>query len=197
MIDALEAGVDEVGRGPLAGPVEAAAVCLNPSDDWQALRDSKRLSAQRRAQLDGIIREQAAAWALGIADVEEIDALNIRGATHLAMQRAVNGLRPAPVRVVVDGNDAPTFAYPARAVIGGDGLIAAISAASIIAKVYRDGVLEQLHEQYPDYGFNRHRGYPTAYHRRQLARLGPCPAHRCSFAPVRAALAFNPETESR
>lgn len=195
MIDPLEAGVDEVGRGPLAGPVVAAAVCLAPGVDWQHLRDSKRLSAKRRQALDGMIREQAAAWSIGVAEVEEIDALNIRAATHLAMQRAVVGLQPQAARVVVDGNDLPVFDCPARAVIGGDGLIAAVSAASIIAKVYRDGLLNELHAQYPDYGFNRHSGYPTADHRRVLAHLGPCPAHRRSFAPVRAALATKPVNE--
>lgn len=195
MIDVAEAGVDEVGRGPLAGPVVAAAVCLDPRVDWQMLRDSKRLSAKRRRALDALIREQAAGWAIGVAEVAEIDALNIRGATHLAMQRAVDGLQPKAARVVVDGNDLPAFDCPARAVIGGDGLIAAVSAASIIAKVYRDALLDELHVQYPDYGFNRHSGYPTVDHRRVLERLGPCPAHRRSFAPVRAALMARPMSE--
>ena len=186
--DPGQAGVDEVGRGPLAGPVVAAAVCLDPQHDWSALRDSKRLSIKRREVLDAQIRSCALAWAVGIADVAEIDALNIRQATHLAMQRAVNALSPKPKWVIVDGNDLPDFNYPSRCVVGGDNLVPAISAASIIAKVYRDRVLTELDSQYPGYGFNRHSGYPTAEHRRALTLLGPCPAHRRSFAPVRQAL---------
>lgn len=183
------AGVDEVGRGPLAGPVVAAAVCLDPDHDWSALRDSKKLSARRREQLDAYIRENAACWAIGAASVEEIDTLNIRRATHLAMQRAIAGLSPPPLQVLVDGNDLPELDVPGRAIVGGDAVEAAIAAASIIAKVHRDACLRILHEQYPDYGFDRHSGYPTAEHRDCLARLGPTPAHRRSFAPVREAIA--------
>lgn len=188
-IESHIAGVDEVGRGPLAGPVVAAAVCLSPDLDWSAVRDSKKLSARRREALDAIIREHAYAFAIASASVEEIDALNIRGATHLAMQRAVAALQPAPKQVLVDGNDLPAFDLPAQAIIGGDAQVPAIAAASIIAKVHRDRCLLALHAQYPDYGFDRHMGYPTKAHRDCLARLGPTPAHRRSFGPVRAAIA--------
>ncbi|MDR9489298.1 MAG: ribonuclease HII [Spiribacter sp.] len=190
LIDPYAAGVDEVGRGPLAGPVVAAAVCLDPEHDWSALRDSKRLSAKRRTQLNAQIRAHAIAWNIGMASASEIDALNIRQATKLAMQRALAGLAPLPRLALVDGNDLPVLNCPARAVVGGDGLIPAISAASIIAKVYRDELLTALHQRFPEYGFDQHRGYPTAYHREQLARLGPCVEHRRSFAPVREALAL-------
>ncbi len=188
-IETHVAGVDEVGRGPLAGPVVAAAVCLSPHLDWSALRDSKKLSARRREALDEEIRQQAYAFAIASASVEEIDALNIRGATHLAMQRAVAALQPSPGKILVDGNDLPVFDRPAQAIVGGDGQVPAIAAASIIAKVHRDRCLLELHDQYPGYGFDRHMGYPTAEHRACLAQLGPTPAHRRSFAPVRAAIA--------
>ena len=187
-IDPMLAGVDEVGRGPLAGPVVAAAVRLDPACDWSSLRDSKRLAARRREALAGLIRERALGWSIAEASVEEIDRLNIRRASLLAMQRAVAGLRPAPAGVLVDGRDVPELECPATAVVGGDGRIAAIAAAAIIAKVYRDRCIRDLHARYPDYGFDRHMGYPTALHRQRLACHGPCPAHRRSFAPVRRLL---------
>lgn len=183
-IEATAAGVDEVGRGPLAGPVVAAAVCLDPSYDWSAIRDSKRLSAKRREHLDGEIRAHAVAFAIGAASVAEIDQLNIRVASLLAMQRAVQGLEPAPLFAWVDGRELPALDCAAEAVIGGDASVPAIAAASIIAKVYRDRCILDLHQQYPDYGFDRHMGYPTAYHRQQLIAHGPTPAHRRSFGPV-------------
>lgn len=181
------AGVDEVGRGPLAGPVVAAAVVLDPDADWQALRDSKRLSARRREQLDGVIRADAVAWRIGMADVAEIDRLNIRAASLLAMQRAVLALDPLPHAARIDGRDVPNLPIPATAHIGGDDRIPAIAAASIIAKVERDRIALELHARYPCYGFDQHRGYPTALHRERLQRHGPCAAHRQRFAPVRRA----------
>lgn len=184
----MNAGVDEVGRGPLAGPVVAAAVILGEGADWSALRDSKRLSASRRTALAAHIRAHALAWAIAEASVEEIDTLNIRRAALLAMQRAVEGLTPAPQSVRVDGRDLPVLACPGEAVVGGDGLVPEIAAASIIAKVHRDLGMLELHRQYPDYGFDRHMGYPTALHREKLRTLGPTVAHRRSFAPVREAL---------
>ena len=182
------AGVDEVGRGPLAGPVVAAAVRLDPAADWSGLRDSKRLSVRSRERLDLLIRAQSLDWRIGVASVEEIDRLNIRVASLLAMQRAVTALEPAPREILVDGRDIPQVTCPATAVIGGDDSVPAIAAASIIAKVYRDRCILELHDQYPDYGFDRHMGYPTALHRERLQALGPCPAHRRSFAPVRRLL---------
>ncbi|MEX0430498.1 ribonuclease HII [Spiribacter insolitus] len=188
LIDGDVAGVDEVGRGPLAGPVVAAAVRLDPTVSWSELRDSKRLSRRRREQLDAMIREQALDWRIEIASVEEIDQLNIRVASLLAMQRAVAALTPAPRAILVDGRDVPSVACPATAVVGGDDSVPAIAAASIIAKVYRDRCILALHEQYPQYGFDRHMGYPTMLHRERLRANGPCPAHRRSFAPVRRLL---------
>ena len=185
----LVAGVDEVGRGPLAGPVVAAAVILPEGWECPGLTDSKKLSAQRRNALDARIRNEAVAWSLGRAEAAEIDELNIHAATLLAMQRAVAGLEPVPAHLLVDGRFTPGGPWTAEAIVGGDGTVAAISAASIIAKVARDALLVDLHVQYPDYGFDRHAGYPTAFHREALARLGPCPEHRRSFAPVARALA--------
>ncbi|RZU98460.1 ribonuclease HII [Spiribacter vilamensis] len=197
-IDPAVAGVDEVGRGPLAGPVVAAAVILDPSVDWSGLRDSKRLSAKRREQLDARIRASALGWEIAIAGVEEIDRLNIRQASLLAMQRAVEALDPRPSAIRVDGRDCPAVACPAMAVIGGDDRVPAIAAASIIAKVYRDRCALELHARFPEYGFDRHRGYPTALHRERLRRHGPCAAHRRSFAPVRAATGtYHPERPER
>ncbi len=187
-IDHFCAGVDEVGRGPIAGPVVAAAVILDPARDWSALRDSKRLTAARREQLAVQIRTEAIGFAIAEVDVESIDRLNIRQAALLAMGKAVETLKPAPRSALVDGRDLPTLPCPGKAIVGGDGSVAAISAASIIAKVHRDAGMNELHDRYPDYGFNQHRGYPTALHRQRLESLGPCPAHRRSFAPVRAAL---------
>jgi ribonuclease HII len=185
----LVAGVDEAGRGPLAGDVYAAAVIL----DWQApiegLTDSKKLSERRREALAILIRERAIAWSVAIATAEEIDRLNILQATMLAMQRAVAGLATRPTEVLVDGNRVPQLSIPARAIVKGDLTQPAISAASILAKTARDASLADLHAQYPQYGFDQHKGYGTALHLAKLRQYGPCPAHRTSFAPVRACLA--------
>lgn len=184
----LVAGVDEAGRGPLAGPLVAGAVILDPQRPIAGLADSKALSPQRREALDQLIRDQALTWALGWASVEEIDRLNILQATLLAMQRAVAGLRPAPQRVLVDGNRPPRLAQTVQTLVGGDRSTPAISAASILAKVARDGEMLRLDAQYPGYGFARHKGYPTAEHLLGLRQLGVTPVHRRSFGPVRALL---------
>ncbi|HJW81350.1 MAG TPA: ribonuclease HII [Acidiferrobacterales bacterium] len=184
----IVAGVDEAGRGPLAGPVVAAAVVLGAAYPLDGLADSKTLSAMRREALAGQIRSHAAAWALGMASVEEIDRLNILQATLLAMQRAVQGLGMTPDLVLVDGNRAPRLACPVRTVVRGDALVKSISAASILAKVARDAILQNLDGEYPGYGFAIHKGYPTAAHRRALEALGPSPVHRRSFGPVRRLL---------
>lgn len=184
----LVAGVDEAGRGPLAGPVVVAAVILPARFHLPGLDDSKRLGPRQRERLDQAIREQAVGWSLEIVAVSEIDRLNILQATLLGMQRAVEALRPAPELAQVDGNRAPLLPCRSETVVGGDGLLACISAASILAKVCRDRVMLDYHRQYPGYGFDRHKGYPTAHHRHCLNELGPCPIHRRSFAPVRAAL---------
>jgi ribonuclease HII len=185
------AGVDEAGRGPLAGPVVAAAVVLGDSCSILGLADSKTLSAPRREALAGEIREHASAWALGMASVEEIDQMNILQATLLAMQRAVQGLGTVPDLVLVDGNRAPRLSCPVRTVVRGDATIQSISAASILAKVARDAILQGLDAVYPGYGFAIHKGYPTAAHRQALRELGPSPVHRRSFAPVRQLLRKN------
>lgn len=178
-------GVDEVGRGCLAGDVLAAAVILDPSRPVAGLADSKRLSAARRERLYGEITARAAAWAVGRATVAEIDRLNILQASLLAMHRAVAALAEAPELVLVDGNRLPDWPYAARAVIGGDATIACISAAAILAKVTRDREMQALEADFPGYGFARHKGYGTAQHSAALDRLGPCALHRRSFAPVR------------
>ncbi|WP_038050992.1 ribonuclease HII [Thioalkalivibrio sp. ALJ1] len=178
------AGVDEVGRGPLAGPVVAAAVILPVGYTGAGLADSKKLSSKRRESLDLQIRADAVAWSLGRVEAAEIDALNIHRATLLAMQRAVAGLSVTPRHLLVDGRFTPEGPWTAEAIVGGDGSVPAISAASIIAKVARDRWLKDLHDEYPGYGFDRHSGYPTPAHREALERLGPCPQHRQSFAPV-------------
>ncbi len=182
------AGCDEVGRGTWAGPVVAAAVVLDPACPLSGLADSKTLSPRRRAELDARIRDSALNWAIGEATVEEIDRLNILQATLLAMQRAVAGLAEPPGLVLIDGNRAPELPMPARTVVGGDALEPAISAASIVAKVYRDALMQRLARLHPGYGFERHFGYGTSEHRRALDELGPCAAHRRSFAPVRRLL---------
>ncbi|MBT0726257.1 ribonuclease HII [Rosenbergiella australiborealis] len=179
------AGVDEVGRGPLVGAVVTAAVILDPNNPILGLADSKKLSEKKRLYLYDEIKEKALAWSLGRAEPEEIDQLNILHATMLAMQRAVAGLSIVPDYVLIDGNRCPTLPMPAQAVIKGDNLVAEISAASILAKVTRDTEMALLAEKYPEYGFAQHKGYPTAIHLEQLARLGPIPEHRKSFAPVR------------
>ncbi|MBS0003309.1 MAG: ribonuclease HII [Thioalkalivibrio sp.] len=182
------AGVDEVGRGPLAGPVVAAAVILPEPCAVVGLADSKQLDAPRREALAAILREEAEAWALGSASAAEIDRLNIHHATLLAMRRAVLALPGLPGELMVDGRFTPEGPWRATAVIGGDGSIPAISAASIIAKVARDALLVELHDRYPVYGFDRHVGYATPEHLRALERHGPCPEHRRSFAPVARSL---------
>ena len=184
----LVAGVDEAGRGPLAGPVVAAAVILDPTVRIVGLGDSKRLSPQRRAELDLEIREQAAGYAVARADVDVIDAINILQATMQAMREAVARLDPAPDLVLVDGNRCPDVPCPVRAVVGGDATVAAIGAASILAKVARDREMIEMDRRYPEYGFARHKGYGTRAHRDALLRLGPSPIHRLSFAPVKSAL---------
>ena len=182
---ALVAGVDEAGRGPLAGPVVAAAVILDELKPIPGLADSKALTARRRERLFDHIRADALASCIAEASVEEIDRLNILGATLLAMERAVSGLRLRPRLVRVDGDRVPQLDVPAEPVIGGDATVAAIAAASILAKVHRDRLCLTLHEAYPAYGFDTHKGYPTPAHLAALATHGACPAHRLSFAPVR------------
>ncbi|MBL8308297.1 MAG: ribonuclease HII [Rubrivivax sp.] len=184
----LVAGVDEAGRGPLAGPVVAAAVILDDLHPIRGLADSKVLTATRREKLFDEIRAKALCCAIASASAEEIDRLNILHATMLAMQRAVEALRLPPHRVVVDGNRVPRLKVPVAAVVKGDAKVAAISAASILAKVQRDRLCQELHERHPGYGFAGHKGYPTAEHLEALQRLGPCPEHRRSYAPVRAAM---------
>jgi ribonuclease HII len=184
----LVAGVDEAGRGPLAGPVVAAAVILDDLAPIKGLADSKTLTARRRELLFDQIRARALCCSIASASAEEIDRLNILQATLLAMSRAVLGLRILPRHVVVDGNQVPVLPMPVSALIKGDSKMAAISAASILAKVQRDRWCLDLHEQFPAYGFASHKGYPTAAHLAALQTHGPCPAHRRSFAPVRAAL---------
>lgn len=180
----LVAGVDEAGRGPLAGPVVAAAVILDARNPIAGLADSKKLSARQRERLFDQICARALCCAVGSASVQEIDSLNILQATMLAMRRAVQGLRLTPARVLVDGNRIPVLRMRAEAIVGGDALIAEISAASIVAKVHRDRWCAQLHAQYPDYGFAAHKGYGTAEHLAALRLHGACPEHRRSFAPV-------------
>ncbi len=181
-------GVDEAGRGPLAGPVMAAAVMLDPGQPIDGLRDSKKLSAAARERLADQIRQRAAAWCVAEASVEEIDRLNILQATLLAMQRAVAGLGRAPDDVWVDGNRCPDWAWRSQAVVKGDDKVAAIAAASILAKTVRDHYMCRLHEDFPAYGFARHMGYGTAVHLAALKAHGACPQHRRSFAPVKLVL---------
>lgn len=184
----LVAGVDEAGRGPLAGPVVAAAVILDELAPIRGLRDSKVLTARARERLFDEIRAKALCVCIAQASAAEIDELNVLQATLLAMRRAVEGLRLRPSRVLVDGNRLPVLRVPAQAIVRGDATVASISAASILAKVQRDRLCVALHERYPQYGFARHKGYPTAAHLEALRRLGACTEHRRSFAPVRAVL---------
>jgi len=179
-------GVDEAGRGPIAGPVFAAAVILGRGTRIAGLDDSKKLSELRRDELAAAIRERATAWAIASATVEEIDRLNILRATLLAMQRAIESLAIAPTEAWVDGLHVPRVAMPARAIVGGDASVKAISAASILAKTARDAEMTRLAERFPQYGFERHKGYPTRDHLEALARHGPCEVYRRSFGPVKA-----------
>lgn len=186
----LVAGIDEAGRGPLAGPVAAAAVILHPDRPVDGLRDSKKLSATKRALLADEIRVRSVAWSVAWADPAEIDALNILEATLLAMRRAILGLRVVPTRVEVDGNRLPKLCFGDRiidgeAIVGGDDRIAAISAASILAKTVRDSMMMELDRVYPCYEFARHKGYGTAVHRERLREFGPCREHRFTFAPLK------------
>ena len=187
----LVAGVDEAGRGPLAGPVVAAAVILHPQRPIAGLCDSKKLSAARRDTLETAIRNDALCWSVAWSDRAEIDALNILAATMLAMRRAILGLSVTPGSVQVDGNRLPDLQFGDRhiegiAIVGGDAKVEAISAASIIAKTARDRMMIAMHARYPEYEFARHKGYGTELHRERLRELGPCPEHRRSFSPVRA-----------
>ncbi|WP_373819933.1 ribonuclease HII [Glaesserella sp.] len=178
------AGVDEVGRGPLVGAVVTAAVILDPNNPIDGLADSKKLSEKRRIALADEIKAKALSWSLGRAEPEEIDQLNILQATMLAMQRAVAGLSVQPDFVLVDGNRIPELPMPAQAIIKGDSLVAEISAASILAKVARDLEMDELDKQFPEYGFAKHKGYPTKLHFEKLEAFGVTPFHRKSFAPV-------------
>lgn len=187
--DELIAGVDEVGRGPLCGAVVTAAVILDPLCPIDGLNDSKKLTEAHREALFPIIQERALAWAIGRAEVAEIDQLNILHATMLAMQRAVAGLTLRPDRVLVDGNRCPVLPMPSEPVVGGDARVPAIAAASILAKVTRDREMQEMELLYPGYGIGKHKGYPTPTHLSALKLLGATPIHRRSFAPVREALA--------
>jgi ribonuclease HII len=189
--DEIICGVDEAGRGPLAGPVVAAAVILDPAHPIDGLDDSKALSAKKREQLFVEIVTHARAYCVAEASVEEIDTLNILQATMLAMKRAVEGLSVTPTLARIDGNRCPRLLVRSEAIVGGDALVPAISAASILAKVTRDRMLVELHQRFPVYGFDAHAGYGTAKHMAALRDHGPCPEHRRSFAPVRAALALH------
>lgn len=181
----LQAGVDEVGIGPLAGPVYAAAVILDPAHPIDGLADSKTLSHKRRARLEAEIKERSIAWQLGRASAAEVDKMNVLRASHLAMQRAVENLGYTPDMVLVDGNKKPPLGYPVIAIVRGDGRVPQISAASILAKEARDAEMIALDARYPGYGFARHKGYPTRQHVAALKELGVTPEHRRSFAPVR------------
>ena len=182
--EGLACGVDEAGRGPLAGPVVAAAVILDPSNPIAGLNDSKKLSAKRRECLAIEIRAKALAWAVAEASVEEIDRINILQSSLLAMRRAVEALQIPPELALIDGNRCPELPCLTSAIVGGDGKVASIAAASILAKTVRDAGMLEMHEIYPMYGFDRHMGYPTAVHLAALKEHGPCPEHRRSYAPV-------------
>lgn len=188
----LICGVDEAGRGPLAGPVSAAAVILDPARPIEGLADSKKLSEKQRDLLAPIIRERALAWAVAYAEVDEIDTLNILQATLLAMRRAVLALPIQPQQVLVDGLYCPQTGIPSEAIVKGDSKVAAISAASILAKTARDELMLKLHVEYPQYGFDGHKGYPTAAHLAALREHGVSEVHRRSFRPVREALLYTP-----
>jgi len=185
VVEGLLAGVDEAGRGPLVGNVVAAAVILDQKNPVAGLADSKKLSAKRRESLAIQIRESAIAWSVISIDAAEIDRINILQATMLAMKQAVEQLAVPPQHVFIDGNRCPDINVPATAIVKGDARVAEISAASILAKVERDAQMLVLHEAYPQYGFDKHKGYPTASHMAALAEYGPCPEHRNSYKPVR------------
>ncbi len=184
----LFCGADEAGRGPIAGPVFAAAVILDPDHPIVGLKDSKKLSGHRRDELALEIRKHAKAWAIAECSIEEIDELNILHASMLAMKRAIDSLPIRPELALIDGNRCPKLAIAAKAIVKGDDKVPAISAASILAKTARDAVMLDLHRQYPEYGFDRHKGYPTAYHLEQLHIYGVSPVHRKTYAPVRKIL---------
>lgn len=186
----LICGVDEAGRGPLAGAVYAAAVILDQERPIQGLADSKKLSEKKRERLAAEIRERALAWAVAYADAAEIDCINILQASLLAMRRAVEGLAITPSEALIDGLHCPKLAIPCRAIVKGDSSVAEISAASILAKTARDEEMLRLHQLYPQYGFDRHKGYPTAMHLEALRQYGASEIHRKSFAPVKSASAF-------
>ncbi|MEO0317760.1 MAG: hypothetical protein RL404_1437 [Pseudomonadota bacterium] len=186
--DELVCGVDEAGRGPLAGPVFAAAVILDPQRPIEGLRDSKKLPEARRDALAEIIKRDALAWSIAQCSAAEIDELNILQATMLAMRRAIEGLDVMPTLALIDGNRCPVCTVRTEAIVKGDDKVAEISAASILAKTARDAVLVQMHAQYPDYGFDQHKGYPTALHLERLRAHGVTPEHRRSYAPVRQLL---------
>lgn len=187
--NSLVCGVDEAGRGPLAGAVFAAAVILDGTRPIQGLADSKKLSEKKREELAAEIKECSLAWAIAWADAGEIDSINILQASLLAMRRAVENLSPVPSEALIDGLHCPKLQIPCRAIVKGDSSVAPISAASILAKTARDMEMLQLHQEYPQYGFDRHKGYPTAMHLETLRRYGPCKIHRKSFAPVKLAIA--------
>jgi ribonuclease HII len=187
-LDDIVCGVDEAGRGPLAGPVYAAAVILDPSRPIDGLRDSKKLTAERRDELAPLIKANALAWAIAECSHHEIDAINILQATMLAMRRAVEALSTMPTFALIDGNRCPPLTMRAHAIVEGDDRVHAISAASILAKTARDAALVALHDMYPQYGFDQHKGYSTPLHLERLRAHGPCPVHRRSFAPVRVLL---------
>lgn len=195
--EGLLAGVDEAGRGPLAGPVCAAAVILDPKRPIEGLADSKKLSAKKREALAPLIRERALAWAIAWAGPEEIDRVNILRATMNAMRRAVEGLQVAPDCVWVDGNRLPDLPYPAEAIVKGDAKVPAISAASILAKTARDAKMREYAETYPEYGFERHAGYGTKEHVAALEKFGPTPIHRKTFEPVKSLLRAREEGKAR
>lgn len=184
----LICGVDEAGRGPLAGPVFAAAVILDPTKPISGLRDSKKLAEAKRDMLATRIKSDALAWSIAQCSEEEIDTLNILQASLLAMRRAIEGLKTVPTLALIDGNRCPVMALRMEAIVKGDDTVPAISAASILAKTARDAALMQLHAQYPDYAFDRHKGYPTSLHLERLRQHGVSPVHRKSYAPVRALL---------
>ncbi|HZW22601.1 ribonuclease HII [Noviherbaspirillum sp.] len=186
--DELICGVDEAGRGPLAGAVFAAAVILDPARPIDGLRDSKKLTEARRNELAEQIKERSLAWSIAFCSETEIDTLNILQASMLAMRRAVEGLNPAPTLALIDGNRCPVMRVRSEAIVKGDDTVASISAASILAKTARDAALMKLHEQFPHYAFDQHKGYPTPLHLERLQLHGVSPVHRKSYAPVRALL---------